>query len=400
MSRRVVITGLGPVNQLGIGCEEFFGNLYGNAKSITKKIPDSLRERFKIRSKFYIPKVESSDLGLEKKYSRLVTDNSLLAIKAAELAIDDSGLMVDKENEISVILGIAVNHLGDVFENYENYINGAGINRMISPMSMPNAPSAWISIALGLYGDNQIINTACASSTYAIGEGFRKIRNGHSDVVICGGLEYLFDKNLSMIKNFDSLTVLDKSDNGIPLPFSKKRSGFLFNEGSGCCLVLEDYESAMSRNANIYCEIVNYESLCEAHSVLNIKSDGFFVKKMLKDLIGNEKIDYYNAHGTGTKLNDEVETRVFIELFGDKATQPLINSTKGFLGHSLGASGAIEAAVCAHSIKNNVVHKNNIVEPIENLRLVPQTAHCEINTAISASYGFGGHNGALLFKKI
>ncbi|MBN2922332.1 MAG: beta-ketoacyl-[acyl-carrier-protein] synthase family protein [Lactobacillus sp.] len=399
MGKRVVITGIGPVTQLGIGREDFFENLY-NDVVVTQIVPRELKDRFKIKSNYYIPKVDSDSLNMDKKYSRLTTESSLLAIKAAQLAIQDAKMENDIDNNTAVLMGSAVSDLSHVFKNYENYVSGKGINRMISPMSMPNAPSAWISISLGLNGDNHLVNAACASSTFAIGEGFRKIKHGYNDVTICGGIEYLYDENLSLLKNFEALTVLCKNEEGIALPFSKKRSGFIFNEGCACCLVLEEYEHAKKRGADIYCEVVNYESLCEAHSVLNIRDDGYFITSMLKKLIKEEKIDYYNAHGTGTKLNDEVEAKAIVDIFGNEESQPFINSTKAFLGHSIGASGAIEAAVCAHSIKNNIIHGNNLVEPMSNLNLVSNHTNTEINSAISASYGFGGHNGALLFKKI
>ncbi|MCK4679384.1 MAG: beta-ketoacyl-[acyl-carrier-protein] synthase II, partial [Bacteroidales bacterium] len=202
------------------------------------------------------------------------------------------------------------------------------------------------------------------------------------------------------MRGFDSLGTLTKSEDGLPRPFSKKRSGFLFAEGGGGILILEELESALKRGADIYAEIIDYESCSDAYSLVQIDKSGSQIKSMLSKLIKGRKIDYFNTHGTGTILNDGVEARVIQSLFGEESNQPVINSTKGMLGHSIGASGAIEAIVSALSVKNSTIHANVTEDPIDNLNLPSRNIHKQIHLALSSSYGFGGHNAAILFKKL
>lgn len=401
MKKRVVVTGIGPVTALGIGKDEFFKNLM-DPKRIIKEIPNSIIEKHRIKSKFYVPtpKLDINKIDVEGKMHSLAAENSYLGVLAGQLAIEDSKININSENNIPVIMGIGIGHFNESFQNYNNYVLGKQVNRMIAPITMPNAPAAWISILLNLQGENHVINAACASSTVAIGEAYRKITNGYADTVLCGGLEYLKEDNGAYIKNFDLLTVLTQSKTGEPMPFSKERSGFLFNEGSSCCLILEEYEKAIKRGATIYCEITGYNASCDAHSIILMQQNGKRIKKMIEELIGNNKVDYYNAHGTATILNDKVEAQIITEIFGNIDKQPHINSTKGVIGHSFGASGAIEAAVCAYSIKNNILHGNNIENPLESLKLVYKPTRDIINCAVSASFGFGGHNASLMFHKI
>lgn len=273
-------------------------------------------------------------------------------------------------------------------------------NRMVIPMIMPDAATSWISILSGIKGVNYTINSSCASGTVAIGEAFMKIRDGVADLALAGGVECLKDESGSIMRGFDSLCTLTTSNDGYPRPFSKDRSGFLFAEGGACILVLESLEHALERGIAPYAEILGYAANSDAYNIVQMDPAGTQVHAMLKELIGDRKIDYINTHGTATQLNDETEALVIRSLFGGKETQPLINSTKSITGHSIGASGAIEAAITAISIQQSIVHKNLTDNVMEDLNLNLENVDRDIHVAISASYGFGGHNAALMFGKI
>ncbi|MDR0298734.1 MAG: beta-ketoacyl-[acyl-carrier-protein] synthase family protein [Streptococcaceae bacterium] len=401
MKNRVVITGLGPVTQLGIGIEAFTKHLKENRQDLITKIPNEIKQARGIKANYYVPAV---DIGKSfgKNMFLLSQENSRVASLAAQLAIENAHLNISEDNEIPVIFGIGIGDLSESFKNYVKFNATNRLDRFISPKSMPNAPVAWIAINNHLHGGNFTINAACASGTYAIGEAYRKIADGYADTVVCGGMEWLKEKSFVIPKSFEVLGILDNSKDGRPRPFQKTRTGLLFNEGTACALVLEDYEKAKQRGATIFAEICGFETSMDATSIVAIENSGKNIERMLRKLIKNEPIDYYNAHGTGTVLNDDVESRVFKNIFGlDKSKQPLINSTKGLLGHTFGASGAIEAVICAIALKEGYIHSNIIDSPIENLNLVEKPLSNEIiNSAVSTSFGFGGHNGALLFKKV
>lgn len=398
-NKRVVITGIGPVCQLGIGKKAFIHGLLHPTNNYIKRIPEHYRKIHNLSTKFYVPATHFN-YKQNNGMNFLSQNNSAIASLAAELAIKDAKLPIPRDNNISTILGISIGDFSGSFSNYKMYLSKNRTDKLFAPKSMPNAPAAWIAINNNLHGDNYVINSACASGTNAIGKAYRKISNGYCNAAICGGSEWLKDTDFTILKSFEELGVLDSSSDGRPRPFQLNRSGFLFNEGSACCLTLENYESAKKRHAHIYAEITGYEASMDAFSVLAIDKKGTTIIHMLKNLIGNKHIDYYNAHGTGTKLNDKVEANTIQNVFGNKSNQPLINSTKGLLGHTFGASGALEAAICAIAIRYGIIHGNITNNPIPNLNLVNKLqTNTNINTAVSASFGFGGHNGSLLFEE-
>jgi 3-oxoacyl-[acyl-carrier-protein] synthase II len=272
-------------------------------------------------------------------------------------------------------------------------------NRMTVPMTMPNTITSWISILFGMHGACFTVNTACSSGNYAIGEAYRKIKDGYNEIIIAGGIENFEDNTGTIMRGFDSLGALTRSPDGKPMPFSKQRSGFLFSEGAGCILILEEYERAVKRNAPIYAEIAGFESNSDAKNIVLMDEKGTDISSIIRKLSQDKTIDYINAHGTGTVLNDDIESKVIKNIFGDTSSQPLINSTKSILGHSIGASAALEAAICAMSVQRNVVHANLSVNNIDDLNIAETTTTKTINTALSLSYGFGGHNSGIVLKK-
>ncbi len=418
--RRVVITGIGPVCSNGIGKDEFWNNILSQ-KFVVERIPEKYQSFHNYKTKFYVPfpKINLDDFGFLKKYSRVMEATSVLALVGTELALIDSGIKEDTNSKLvseifensGIILGNGIGSLNTgfsfyVFHTYKEFLKDTTpdfikpkFNRMVIPITMPDSATAWISILYNINSFNYTINASCASGTYAIGEAFRKIKDGYSDIMITGGVECLKDESGAILRGFDSLGTLTNSEDGRPMPFSYDRSGFLFAEGGGCILILEELEVAKNRGARIYAEIIDYKSNSDAHNIVQVQESGEQIAKLLKTVIGSNKIDYLNTHGTATELNDKVEYKIIKEIFGNKENQPIVNSTKSILGHTIGASGALEVAVTALSIKNSKIHANLSDNNFDDLNLATDTIDMEIDYALKTSYGFGGHNAAILLKK-
>ncbi len=421
MTRRVVVTGIGPVTALGIGKDEFFSNIL-DRKTVICQIPPEYEKTYKFKSRYYVPKPEFSlsEYGISTNQEDIMGECARFSVLGTRLALQDAGFTINNEDKFfkvdrldncSIIVGLGMSSLQTAFESYlahlfgkdghvmEGYGENVRYNRMVIPMLMPNSVSAWVSILFRIEGANHTVNASCASGTCAIGQAYLDILNGSCSTAITGGVECLHEKNGAIMRGFDMLTALTRSSDGKPFPFSKKRSGFLFNEGAGCILILEELQQARKRGAHIYAEIAGYECNSDAYNIVQMELSGKQIISLLEKIIKGRKIDYLNAHGTGTITNDQIEAEVIQQVFGDKESQPLINSTKGLLGHSIGASGAIETAVTAFSIKESRIHGNIIEDPVDNFNLVTEPVNVSIDYALSTSYGFGGHNAAILFKR-
>ncbi|HAN09670.1 MAG TPA: beta-ketoacyl-[acyl-carrier-protein] synthase family protein [Clostridiales bacterium] len=410
MANRVVITGIGMITSLGFEKETVFKNILNN-KMIIEKVPERFKKRYLFKSGYYVPapKIDMSEHGVDSGIVNLMEQSARYSVAATKYALEDAGLDKEAIRNADVIMGLGMNSFETLLNSYLAHLQIKEsdfedikpiFNRMIVPMLMPNSVSAWISILYGAGGTNYTLNASCASGTHAIGEAYRRIKDGYKKIVIAGGSECLREKNGAIMRGFDMLLALTQSQDGHPMPFSNNRSGFLFNEGASCVIILEEIESAINRGATIYAEVCDYQSNSDAHNIVQMNEQGDSIKKLLSELSSGKKIDYLNAHGTGTILNDRIEAKIIRDVFGDKDSQPLINSTKGILGHSIGASGAIEIGVTALSIKNKIVHGNFITDPIENLNLPLENIEVDINYAISTSYGFGGHNAGILLKSV
>jgi 3-oxoacyl-[acyl-carrier-protein] synthase II len=419
---RVVITGIGPYIHAGKGKDILWDTVI-NCKFKADRIPETFETNYSFKSKFYVPfpKFDFKETGLTSKYENIIDNTSRLAIICARLALEDAGYNLTLEDTIpfynknlssaGVIIGIGIGRLKNYVETVishayshkQNIIHELSINphfnRMMVPIIMPNSVSSWISIIFGMHGANFTVNTACSSGNYAIGEAYRKIKDGYNEILLAGGIENFEDDTGTIMRCFDTLGTLTKSSDGKPMPFSKQRSGFLFTEGAGCILVLEDYQRAIKRNAPVYAEIIGFECNSDAKNIVIMDESGQDIFSIIEKLTNVNKIDYINSHGTATLLNDEIESKLIKKIFGDRSSQPIINSTKSILGHSISASAAIEAAICAMSVQQNVVHANLSVDNIDNLNIAETKINKTINTALSLSYGFGGHNSGLLIKK-
>ena len=410
--RRAVITGIGPATSIGIGKEDFAAGIYG-LKMCIAEIPSGYEQNYTFKSRYFVPKPEFAltDLGIHKSVEGIMEESSKLSVLCAKLALEDAGFQISNAEKYmqveglencGIILGTGMSSLQTALESYTAHMTGTDkprFNRMVIPMLMTNSPAAWISILFGVKGFSYTLNAACASGTYALGEAYTTIVSGRCDVVLAGGVEALVEKSGAIMRGFDMLSTLTRARDGRPQPFSQQRTGFLFNEGAGCVLVLEELEKARKRGADIYAEIVDYEACSDAYSIVQMDPTGESITKLFQKITEGIKVDYLNAHGTATSANDGIEAKVIQLIFGDKSTQPYINSTKGILGHSIGASGALEAAVTALAIKESRIHGNITSEPMANLNLPLATIETPINYALSASYGFGGHNALILLKR-
>lgn len=399
--RRVVITGMAPICSLGSDHETVFENLCSK-KQYKTKIDKNTPARKKIKAEWYVPFPDcySDDLFQEKlaPVKASGAKSAYIAAKAALLAMQDAKLEQADDNTM-VIVGTDSFSMEELVDQLIQFDTKQKMYSMMIPLTIQSAIASWITIVLGTHGMSSVINMACASSTTSVGICYESILNGKCDMAVCGGTSYIGDRNLTMFKGFEYLKCSSTNKEGNVYPFSKEKNGFLFSEGAACMLVIEELEHALKRGAEIYAEITGFACSSDAYNVVSMYPNGTIVENMLKKLVQGKKVDYYNAHGTATILNDEVEAKIIQNVFGDADSQPAINSSKAFLGHTLGASGAIELAVCADSIRHNKVHGNLCGTILENLNYTPETREMQVDCAVSSSLGFGGHNSAIMVER-
>lgn len=270
---------------------------------------------------------------------------------------------------------------------------------------MPNAPAANLSIKFNLSGPGNTLCAACASGTVAIGHGFKAVQNGTVDLALAGAAEYLFDDYGSIFQGFDivkTLTTADDDFSKANRPFDQQRTGFLFSQGGTGVLIIEELDHARKRQAKILAEIIGFAETCDGYNIMIPAEKGEKMELMIRRALADaacdsEQIDYINAHGTGTMANDLVEADLIERVFGKK---PLVNSTKSLIGHTIGASGAIETIVTVLSLQHQLTHLcKNLENPIRDLNFVREVKQQRIQTAITHSFAFGGHNAGLVLKE-
>ncbi len=403
MSEKVMITGLGIVTSLGNNLECNWENLV-SGKSGVKDIElfDCSELETKIAAEVNTEKLEVhvKDL-IPRRIRKQMTRTTKMMISAAEEAIQDSGINLDdyESSRIAVILGIINTSYN---ENEKNLSQSYSIIK-----DMPNAPSAWLSIQHGLEGPNFNVSTACASSAYAIALGELMIKSNQADIVIAGGADSHI--NYDAMKGFNELltmSVKNSEPQKASRPFSSNRDGFVMGEGAGA-IILESQTVAKKRGAKVYCELAGHALSSEAFDIISPQTDGVGMCKTMRTALKNaninaDKVDYINAHGTSTHLNDKYETKAIKECFGNRAKDIPISSTKSMLGHTIGAAGVIEAIVTVKSMCSGIITPTINYERDEELDLDYTPNHArkmKISTAISNSFGFGGHNATLVFKK-
>lgn len=416
MSRRVVITGMGAVTPLGTGVDKFWNGIKEN------KIGFS-----------YIDKFDTERIGVkiggivrdfdetayydvkgcfDKKEAKRMDTFTKYALVSSHEALEDAGSDFSDIDayRAGVIIGCGIGGVDLTLSEYSKYLEkGPGrISVFYIPMMISNMAAGTVSMKTGFRGANFDVTTACASATHAIGEAFRKIKDGYLDVCLTGGTE---STNVEFTYGgFANMKALTKSGDleRASIPFDKERSGFVLGEGSGV-LVLEEYEHAKARGAQIYAEVAGYGATCDGYHMTSPMPTGEaagmgMTLAMQEAGLKPSEIDYINAHGTSTGLNDKYETAAVKLAFGDDAKNVKINSTKSMIGHLLGAAGAVEAIVCAKSIQEGFIHKTvGYKVPDEECDLdycTEGNIQQEVRAVLSNSLGFGGHNATLCFKKV
>ena len=408
--KRVVITGLGVVSPIGNTVEEFWSNIKANKHGFDF-IDDITNENFEVkiaaRSKDFSP-----EKYIDKKEARRIDRFTQFAVCASLDAMADSGTDFKDVDpyRAGVIFGVGIGGLNLTLEEHKKYLEkGDGrISVFYVPMMIGNMAAGTISMRTGFKGDNYCTTTACASSTHAIGEAFRKIKDGYLDVCIAGGAESCVGEfALGGFNNMKALTRSDDLDR-CSIPFDGERNGFVLGEGCGA-LILEELEHAKARGAKIYAEIKGYGATGDAYHMTSPSPEGEaaaqgMINAYTEAGLKPEDIDYINAHGTSTGLNDKYETKAIKKALGEEnAKKVAINSTKSMTGHLLGAAGAVEAIVTALSCKEDFVHKTvgyKTPDPECDLDYcVEGNRNMTVNAALTNSLGFGGHNATLCIVK-
>ena len=406
--RRVVITGMGAVTPVGNNVNDMWEAVKAGKCGIGK-ITHFNTENSAVKLAGEVKGFDAESI-VDKAELRKMDDFTIYALAAADEAVKDSAIDFGKEDTLrcGVILSSGIGGLTTI---QRECLRGEskGYDRVsphFVPMSITNMAAGHVAIRFGLHGMCTCVVTACASGTNAVGDALRQIRDGYQDVIVCGGAESCITD--FGIGGFTSMHALSKAEdiNRASIPFDKERSGFVMGEGAGA-LVLEEYEHAKKRGATIYAEIIGYGVSCDAFHMTapDAEANGAAAcfKMALNDAqISADDIDYINAHGTSTPLNDKLETLGVKKVFGED-TKVMLSSTKGNTGHLLGAAGAVEAIITVKSLQDGFVPGTinySQPDPECNLDIVPnQGRKQDIQYAMSNSLGFGGHNACIVLKK-
>lgn len=419
MRRRVVVTGMGLVSPLGVGLDHVWSELT-SGKSGAKKITEFDVSDIACQIAARVPRGTNKgefnpDDYVEPKEQRKVDEFIVFARAAANMALADSGWKAESEearDRAGVLVGSGVGGLQSI-EQGALTLHNKGPRRM-SPFFIPgcliNLASGHISIEHGLRGPNHSVVTACSTGAHAIGDASRLIAYGDADMMVAGGSESPICR--LALSGFAACRALTTNFNDEPLkasrPYDKDRDGFLMGEGAGV-VILEEYEHAVARGAKIYGEIIGYGLSGDAHHITAPAPDGNGGYRCMQAALKNagisaNEINYVNAHGTSTPLGDEIELGAVRRLFGDDVSHVKMSSTKSAIGHLLGAAGALEAIFSLLAMKHNMAPPTlNLDNPSveSDIDLVPHTAKShDINVALSNSFGFGGTNASLLFRKV
>ncbi len=410
MGRRVVITGLGLVTPLGIGVDETWTALckgQSGISEITRFDASGFDTKIAGEVKNFHPK----DF-LSKKEAKRTQLFIAYAVAASRMALEDSGLTIDEtnENRVGVLTGCGLGGL-HLLEQTTVVLQKKGPKRVTPffiPMMIGNMAPGMISIYLGAKGPNSSISTACASGTHAVGDAFKIIKRGAADAMITGGVESVITPMcIAGFNAMKALSVRNDPPEKASRPFDRDRDGFVIGEGCGI-LILETLEAALERGARIYAEICGHGMSGDGFHMAAPAPEGEGAARCMAEALTDsemplEKIDYINAHGTSTQLNDVYETRAIKSVFKEKASSIAISSTKSMTGHLLGAAGGIETVFTALTISEGIIPPTiNIDHPDEecDLDYVPNKARkMDVKTAMTNSFGFGGTNATLILRK-
>ena len=410
MPRRVVVTGVGLMSGVGHTAEETWKSLLASQSGvgvITQFDPSAFDCKIACEVKDFDPL-----RWFEKKEIKKLARFMMFAVAAADEAVKSSGLQITLENceQVGVYIGSGIGGFEVIEREHEKYLKGGPgrISPFFIPATIINLASGHVSIRTGAKGPNSATATACTTGAHAIGDSFRLIQHGYADAMICGGAEAAITP--MSVGGFAAMRALS-TRNDEPLlasrPWDKDRDGFVMGEGAGV-LMLEELEHALARNAPIHAEIVGYGMSGDAFHITAPSEDGDgpyrVMRNALKDAkLAPEAIDYVNAHGTSTPLGDVMETKAIKWAFGDHASKVAVSSTKSMTGHLLGGAGGLEAGITVLALRDQTAPPTiNLGEPGEgcDLDYVPNVARpMKIEHALSNSFGFGGTNGSLIFKR-
>lgn len=438
---KVVVTGLGIVSSLGCDIESFWSACLDNQCNV-EPIPEQWNNYSEYRSGIWspLPEIDYKANGFSRVEIMQRDPVSLIATMATNQALLDAGIEISpspdqkrqkilrgvNSNKAGIFIGTGIGGASTFLENHacqmlkrtkeslsEKNVDADLVDRLIHPskinpftvsMLIPNAISAAVGIKYSLHGINKVISQACSSGTSAIGYAYQAIQSGEIDFAICGGAEYLNDEYGGIYQGFDIARTLASSTDDINLanrPFDKDRSGFLYSQGGAGIMILESESRAKKREANILAQISGFSETFDAYSMMSLDPGGSQIQRMMKEAVSDANlqltdIDYINTHGTSTQLNDEVESQVIDQLFGNK---PIINASKSLTGHGIGASGAFEAIISTLSLQNQTTHRcKNLENPIRDLNFVTSLKEQNIENVLSESFAFGGHNSALVLS--
>ncbi len=411
--RRVVVTGLGVVSPIGTGTQKFWKNLIEGVSGvdIIKRF-DPIEVGLTVHIAAEVKDLEP-EKHFDKKDIQRVSDFIKYAVVAAEEAVKDGGLLESKFDpfRVGVIIGTGIGGLRDI-EEQQKVLMEKGPKR-VSPFFIPygisNMASGLISIRFGFKGPNYCVVSACATGNHSIGDAMRLIQRGDIDVALAGGCESAITPlGIAGFASMKALSTRNDEPKKASRPFDAERDGFVMGEGAGI-LLLEEYEHAKARGAKVYAELIGYAATDDAYHITAPCTDGegayMCMKLALEDGgIRPEDVDYINAHGTSTPLNDKSETLAIKNLFGEHAYKLKISSNKSMIGHLLGAAGAVEAVATVKTIQEGVIPPTINLEKFDpdcDLDYTPnKCVKKDIRVALSNSFGFGGTNACLLFRKL
>lgn len=413
--KRVVVTGIGTINPLGTNVQEYFKNLndgVGGATLITRFDTSLFKTKFACEIQGYEPE----KFGFDRKEARKLDRFCQYAIIAADQAIADSGMDLDKidKDRVGVVVGSGIGGIETLTQEIIGFSEGGNVPRFspfLIPKMIPDMASGYISIKYGFMGPNYATVSACASSSHAMSNAFDIVRLGKSDIVITGGAEAGI--TIPSVGGFNSAQALSTNNENYKTasrPFDKNRDGFVLGEGAGI-LVFEEYEHAVARGAKIYAEVAGYGMTADAHHITAPHPEGHGATQSMKLALEEagvkpEEVDYINVHGTSTPLGDIAELKAIKSVFGESVYNVNISSTKSMTGHLLGAAGAVEILACIDAMQNGIIPPTINFETEDpeidykmNLTL-NKAQKREVNVAMSNTFGFGGHNSTLVLKKI
>ena len=414
--KRVVVTGLGAVTPLGNNTEDTWNNLVAG---VSGAAPITLFDASQFKTQFAceVKNLKVNDY-IDRKEARKMDRYAQLAIISAMQAIQDSGMNLEEidKNRVGVIYGVGIGGI-KTFEEEVGYWaqhqeNGPKFNPFFIPKMIADIASGHISIMYGFHGPNYTTTSACASSTNALADAFNLIRLGKANVIVSGGAEAAI--TASGVGGFNAMHALSTRNDDpehASRPFSASRDGFIMGEGSGC-LILEELEHAKARGAKIYAEMVGAGMSADAHHITASHPEGLGARLVMENALEDagmkpEDIDYINVHGTSTHVGDISEAKAIKQVFGDAAYKLNISSTKSMTGHLLGAAGAVEALASVLAVKNDIVpptinHEDDDRDPEIDYNLnytFNKAQKREVRAALSNTFGFGGHNACVIFKK-